>query len=134
MSGRVVYIDWITRERVQSEPNAFFVFDDNVERTGLGGQAGAMRGEPNAIGVATKWAPNGASESFFSDDDPRCLEVALSDVEEIEELLRRGFTIYAPRDGLGTGLSELPARALALLQQINARFRAMPGEPCPWRP
>jgi hypothetical protein len=134
MTGRVIYLDWITRSRVQSEPEAVFVFGDNAERVGMGGQAGAMRGEPNAIGVATKWSPSASPEAFFSDDDPLCVAVVDEDIGRVEDALRGGRTVYLPRDGLGTGLSELPVRAPSLLQHINARFRAMPGEPCPWRP
>jgi hypothetical protein len=134
VSGRVVYLDWITRERVRSEPEAFFVFGDNAERVGMGGQAGAMRGEPNAIGVATKWSPSGMPEAFFSDSDPLCLAIVEADLDHVDDAVRKGRVVYVPRDGLGTGLSELPSRAPSILQHINARFRAMPGEPCPWRP
>ncbi len=42
---------------------------DSVQRHGLAGQAKEMRGEPNAIGVATKWAPSTNPKAFF-DDSP----------------------------------------------------------------
>jgi len=57
MSGRVIYLPWIERSMLQADPEARFVFGDNAERWGLGGQAKEMRGEPNAIGVATLWSP-----------------------------------------------------------------------------
>ena len=52
-----------------------FVFGDNMERCGFGGQAAAMRGEPNAVGVPTKWAPGSAPADFFCDDDLKDLAV-----------------------------------------------------------
>jgi hypothetical protein len=42
---------------------------DSVQRHGLAGQAKEMRGEPNAIGVATKRAPSTNPKAFF-DDSP----------------------------------------------------------------
>jgi hypothetical protein len=40
--------------------------------------------------------------------------------------------VFVPRDGLGTGLSKLPQCAPKLHTHLVSRFRAMPGEPCPW--
>lgn len=53
----VKYLAWITRDMLRKEPEARFVFGDNAYRKGFGGQAKEMRGEPNALGVATKWYP-----------------------------------------------------------------------------
>lgn len=112
----VRYLDWITREQLRAEPEARFVFGDNRERTGYGGQAGAMRGEPNAIGVATLYAPG----EFYRPDDPLALATVCGDLLQVAS-------------ALGTGLARLEENAPALHRLIVAFFRAAPGEPCPWR-
>jgi redox-sensitive bicupin YhaK (pirin superfamily) len=43
-----------------------FVFGDNLRRTGFGGQAAEMRGEPNAVGIAP-----GYEQKHFADADKR---------------------------------------------------------------
>jgi hypothetical protein len=45
-----------------------FVFGDNDARRGLAGQA-AIRGEPNAIGLATKRSPSHVAHAYYRDDD-----------------------------------------------------------------
>lgn len=129
----IKYLRWISRDDVRAEPAARFVFGDNVERVGLGGQAGSMRGEPNAIGVATKWSPSSHHEAFYSDDDPACVAVLNADIDLIAAALDAGQTVYVPFDGLGTGLSELPTRAPQLHRHIIERFKEFSGETCPWQ-
>ena len=58
---------WITREIVQANPDKIFLFGDNLLRVGLGGQAGATRGEPNAVGIPTKKTPAGDEAASFTD-------------------------------------------------------------------
>ncbi|TPN44907.1 hypothetical protein [Mesorhizobium sp. B1-1-7] len=125
----VKYLSWITRDMLQAEPRARFVFGDNAERVGLGGQAASMRGEPNAIGVATLYAPG----HYYRADDPLALATVVDDLGDVALALNRGLTVYVPTDGLGTGLARLPENAPALHRLIVAFFRAAPGEPCPWK-
>ena len=125
----VKYLDFISRDQVKANPEARFVFGDNRERWGLGGQAGAMRGEPNAIGVATLHAPG----DFYRPDDPVALRTVVADLNVVSLALDQGRTVYVPRDGLGTGLARLTEHAPALHRLIVAFFRAAPGEPCPWK-
>ncbi len=87
MPGRIVFLDWITRDMVRAEPDARFVFGDNVEREGFGGQAAAMRGEPNAIGVATKWSTGGAEHDYYASGD--ALAPAASESAAILNVIER---------------------------------------------
>lgn len=128
----VKYLDWITRDMLRAEPEAIFVFGDNAQRIGMGGQAGAMRGEPNALGVATKFAPGIADADFYTEGNLRAIATVLDDLSLVGRQIAEGRTVYAPRDGLGTGLSELPARAPSIANLITAFFRGLPGQPCPW--
>lgn len=103
---------WIERADLRNNPDVYFLFGDNTVRQGMGGQAGAMRGEPNAIGIATKLTPTSGSNAFFSDDDleANCRIIA-KDFRKAFQMRDQGHMIVIPADGLGTGLSELPQRA-----------------------
>jgi hypothetical protein len=47
--GSVIRIAHITRAMVKADRASLFVFGDNMEGRGFGGQAAAMRGELNTI-------------------------------------------------------------------------------------
>ena len=108
----VIFQKWIMRDDLKNNPEVLYVFGDNLKRVGLGGQAKEMRGEPNAVGVATKKAPGMGDKDFFSDEE------FLDNIITIERDFMRAFNhlvnggiVVIPADGLGTGLSELPTRA-----------------------
>lgn len=67
MNCRIESIRFITREMVRANRDKLFLFGDNLERRGYGGQAAAMRGEPNAIGIPTKKTPTNKAGAFFTD-------------------------------------------------------------------
>lgn len=123
----VRYLKWITRDMLRDNPGARFVFGDNVERVGLGGQAAAMRGEANAIGVATLYAPG-----QFYDANPLALMAVTGDLLEVAEALSDGRLVFVPADGLGTGLGRLREHRPDIHNLIVTFFRAADGEPCPW--
>jgi hypothetical protein len=128
MTGRVTYLSWITRDMLQADPEARFVFGDNAERWGLGGQAKEMRGEPNAIGVATLWSPG----SFYAAGDINSVRVVIRDLHQVGVALVEGRKVIVPTDGLGTGLARLAENAPAIANLITAFFHACPGDACPW--
>ena len=134
MGGKIVFQKWITRGFMRSLPEARFVFGDNTLRQGYGGQAAAMRDEPNAIGVATKWFPGGGNNQFFVDGDRAAIQIVDDDIDHVVAALLEGRDVYVPVDGLGTGLSELPNRAPKLHQHIVDRFRALVADDAefPW--
>lgn len=128
----VKYLDWITRDMLRAEPEATFVFGDNAQRVGMGGQAASMRGEPNALGVATKFSPGSSDADYYSEGSLRAIATVMDDLCLVGRQVADRRTVYVPRDGLGTGLSELPFRAPSIANLITAFFRALPGEPCRW--
>ena len=128
MTGRLVFVKRITRDMLRAEPEARFVFGDNVARKGMGGQAKEMRGEPNAIGVVTKWGPSMVPGVFFSDDDHDATEHVGSDLLDVAHALSVGRTVYFPADGIGTGLSELPKRAPKLHAKIGEYIARLSAE------
>ncbi len=129
MTCVVQRIKFITREYVRSNLDKLFLFGDNLERKGFGGQAAAMRGEPNAIGIPTKKSPNLAKTAFFTDEEFELNKAA------IDEAFARVLTafkdanqvIVIPADGIGTGRAQLDKRApqtFAYLRQRLAKLEA----------
>lgn len=114
------YRKFITRDMVQSETDTLFVFGDNVMRVGLGGQAREMRGEPNSVGIPTKWRPSMDPSAFFTDNDYfDILDRLLEADKRIVEHLNAGGTVVWPEDGIGTGLAHLKERAPLIFQKID---------------
>lgn len=108
----LAYQKHILRKHLQANPDIAFVFGDNARRKGLAGQAAQMRGEPNAIGVVTKWEPSFRPEAFFSDDDfDWAYQQLTCDLKQVHDLLIQGKLVIWPMDGIGTGLSNLPRNA-----------------------
>ena len=103
---------WIFRADLIANPKVLYLFGDNLQRVGLGGQAKEMRGERNAVGVATKKAPEMQESAFFTDADldTNCAQI-WRDLLPAVLHMRQGGHVILPLDGLGTGLSELPTRA-----------------------
>jgi hypothetical protein len=118
----IVFQKFIHRRNLREFPNCRYVFGDNVRRAGFGGQATEMRGEPNAIGVVTKWAPSMSRTAFF-DDTLECKELVLKDLMRVQEALDEGRTVVVPSDGIGTGLSRLPDLAPNLDRFIKNWFK-----------
>lgn len=63
----IIKMKFITRQFIQEHPDWLFLFGDNEERSGYGGQAREMRGEPNSIGVRTKAKPSNSKDSYWYD-------------------------------------------------------------------
>lgn len=126
--GHVIRLPRVTRLMVQADRLTVFVFGDNMEGRGMGGQAREMRGEPNAIGVPTKWRPGRADRDYFSDDDAKDRDVwhAIHGAfQRIRAALSDGRNVVIPADGLGTGLAELPTRAPKLHAMIEDAIKRL---------
>ena len=106
--SNVILHSFITRDMLQAKPNEFWLFGDNTQRSGFGGQAKEMRGEPNAIGIPTKKAPSMAEGSFFTDAE---YEQNIQVINSAFAKLPYGAVIHMPADGLGTGRAQLKERA-----------------------
>jgi hypothetical protein len=111
------------RADLRAHPSWLYLFGDNQEHRGSGGQAAEARGEPNAVGVPTKRAPGRSPGDYWSDAD---LERNIAAIEEalnrVEAAIRAGRTIVAPAAGLGTGLAMLPARAPQTFGHLTRRL------------
>lgn len=131
MPGKLLRQEIIMRSDVRKNRNTVFVFGDNMTRNGLGGQAAAMRGEYNAIGVPTKWRPGRSAGDYFKDSDWDYIGLRIS-IESAFATMRRylesGFNVVIPTDGLGTGLAELPVRAPVIHAEIERQIAALEAE------
>lgn len=118
---------FIFREDLINNPQTLYVFGDNINRVGLGGQAKEMRGEPNAVGIATKVRPGEGPEDFFHDYYTTHWEWVKADLAELERLLKTGqyHSVVLPADGLGTGLARLNETAPKLYDFLNAGLEAL---------
>ncbi|HMT09863.1 MAG TPA: hypothetical protein PKA82_17895 [Pyrinomonadaceae bacterium] len=124
MRYRIVRVKWITRAFVRKHRDHIFLFGDNVVRRGLGGQAAAMRGEPNAVGIPTKKLPSNSDEAFFTDAE---LERNKAAIDHAFEHLARISTapeqiVVIPVNGLGTGRAQLESRAPLTFAYLQNRL------------
>lgn len=112
-----------TREVIKANREKMFVFGDNMARKGYGGQAKACRGEPNALGIPTKWYPDCSKKSFFKDDDIVKVEpVIAAAFDAMSAQLQAGRVVVWPADGIGTGLARLEEKAPAIFKYITNRW------------
>ena len=128
MTGTVRRMGYITREMVRAEPETLWVFSDNMDREGYGGQAREMRGEPNAVGVPTKWRPSRHPDAYFTDadaDNPDVRSAIMHAFAMMRYALEAGRDVVIPAAGLGTGLADLPTHAPRIHRAIEAHILSL---------
>lgn len=120
---------YITREEVRRSPDKLFLFGDNLQQRGLGGQAREMRGEPNAIGIPSKKLPARTPDSYFTDAEFDANRAAID--RAFREIAERLFAsdgpkgLVIPSAGLGTGRAELKERAPRTYAYLEKRLREL---------
>lgn len=124
---KVERVRFITRECVRANPDKIFLFGDNLEQRGFGGQAAAMRGEPNAVGIPTKKSPSHSRDAFFTDDE---LEQNKSAIDLAFATLAGAVSdstrsIIVPSCGLGTGRAQLKERAPRTFAHLQRRLEEL---------
>lgn len=102
------YADLLTRNYVKENPQAIFLYGDNLEKKGFDGFAGCMRGEPNAIGIPIKKRHSMESDAFFSDDEYKDNCEA---IDKAFNLIPRDRILVLPKDGIDNDQSKLRLRA-----------------------
>ncbi len=108
-----------TDAEVKANPNRVYVFGDNTQRVGTGGQA-QIRNNSNAMGIATKLAPSMDASAFMNDKDlVKNKAVIDSDIAKIKAT---GKTVVLPKDGLGTGLAKLKEKAPQTYNYLKQRL------------
>ena len=92
---------------VSNIPNKIFIFGDNLQGTGKGGQA-VIRGLANARGIPSKRKPERTPESYFSDST---FEQNKRDINNAFLAIPKGSDIILAQDGLGSGRAKLEKEA-----------------------
>ena len=113
--------EWYTVKDVKANPNKLYVFGDNLERKGLGGQA-IIRKEPNSYGIATKLKPYSSEDSYMRDIElhKEDIEFDISNLEQLIKANKQYEYLVFPKDGLGTGLAKLDEKAPRLFLHLNS--------------
>ena len=116
---QVFTIKRYSRELIQKHFDKIFVFGDNLDRYGLGGQAKAARGESNSLGIVTKIDP---SLCYVEEDFKYYVNQTENDFRLLDVYYEMGKTIVLPKDGIGTGLADLHNTAPSIMEYIDKRF------------
>lgn len=123
----IVTSQMYSKELLRAHPDRIFIFGDNMENKGKGGQA-IIRDEPNAYGIATKRSPYTDISAYFSDADLFNDKVMYKLYRQLELLDDKVLdtVIVFPAGGLGTGLSAMPEHCPKLFAwlgyQLALRF------------
>lgn len=122
----VLFQKRVDREDLRRNAHVLYVFGDNVERKGLGGQAQNMRGERNAVGVATKYS--GTRTGHFGEDPAEVVaqnKIIDHDMKPLFAKVKAGGIVVWPTDGIGTGLADLPRVAPSTFAYLNEKLAAL---------
>ena len=118
-------MEFITRKYVRANPDKIFLFGDNLLGRGYGGQAAAMRGAPNAIGIPTKKKPFNQTDAFFTDAEFEQNKAAIDSAFGQLVGLNDGTEIVIPSAGLGTGLAKLPYIAPRTFEYLESKLAGL---------
>ena len=117
----IVQDEWFSIEQCDANPMNIYVFGDNLQRVGNGGQA-QIRPCKNTFGVATKRSPSMAEDAFFDDTFNDYIMMNM-DLFRLYTMMNtpeaKNCTLVFPVDGLGTGLSELPKHSPFINEQLK---------------
>lgn len=75
----------ITHELLDSEPNSYVIFGDNLIRQGFGGAA-KLRDHPHAIGFLTKKFPDDRDDSFYRPEEYS--PIFFEELEKLKKLIK----------------------------------------------
>lgn len=120
----IEYAKRYTRSEIVANRHKLYVFGDNVSTLGRGGQARECRGEPNTVGIPTKWHPMMDDASFFDDSALEKVRPRIQlEFRVLANHLKSGGIVVIAADGVGTGLAQLPQRAPAVHAYIERCFK-----------
>lgn len=119
--GRIVVCnEHYTVTLVESNPDLLFVFGDNLEGKGTGGQA-CIRYADNSFGIPTKVEPTmNEQRAFFRDEliELNAL-VFTACIDFIQDQIEKGKIIVFPSSGLGNGYAQMSKRAPKTWELFN---------------
>lgn len=109
------------KEDCRNNPSHLFIYGDNDDQIGQGGQA-QIRNCRNSMGIPTKKHPDNEKTSFYNDKE--FLENKDKINQSIFKIIHRISsgsydTLVLPEDGLGTGLAKLNIKAPKTFEYLN---------------
>ncbi len=116
--------EWYSSLQCEKNPSKLYVFGDNTERLGMGGQA-KIRNERNAVGLSTK---DSCGEYFSDNNFEKNKKYINDDIFFIKERILNDMyeVLVFPFAGFGTGLSnmqvECPRTFLYLSERLLDEF------------
>lgn len=111
----------------QRYPQHIFIYGDNYNRRGRGGQA-IIRNEPNTLGLVTKWYPSDNANAYFRDDDMNASVQITTSFERILDILDQGKSIVLSSQGYGNGYARLPIVAPKLFKKLCDHLNTLCGK------
>lgn len=103
---------WITGDEIRKSENTIYVFGDNLEQWGEGGQALVARRfvkKRKAMGIPTKRSPKTSVSACFSDQDDEIKAVKQAFREIVKQIKKGKKIIFFP--GIGEGRADLKNRS-----------------------
>lgn len=108
-------VDFYSVDLCRQYPDSVFVFGDNLDRHGRGGQA-IIRYEPNTFGIPTKRFATMQTGAFFK-DSPCERQHVLNALRDLWSIARHRDIIF-PSAGIGTGLAQMPQRSPLIFAEM----------------
>jgi hypothetical protein len=128
MVYKIMYKKYILRPDVRHNQQYIYVFGDNDRRSGLGGQAKEMRGEPNAIGIRVKKSPSMEDSAFYTDAEyDENVRKITEDLNKLAIIANTKEGIVFPEDGIGTGMALLFRTAPQTFAYLSATLNNIFG-------
>lgn len=118
----------IYKQDIQANPDVLYVFGDNLDRQGYGGQAREMRGHKNSFGIATKRTiSHSYPDDYFFDHEEDVIPIIDQEFSKLQTHIYNSQykAIVIPLDGIGTGLSKMPQYAPKALEYINQKLQKL---------
>ncbi len=123
MSKKVVVLSYYDYRIVRKYPKWLFLFGDNDQKTGTGGQA-CIRHESNTAGIPTKKRPSNLKLSFYTDEEFKDNDDKIFNaIEHIKYIMVDYDAIVFPANGFGTGLADLPTKAPKTFQILKQHVK-----------
>jgi len=114
---KIKIVDTYSEQLCKENKGMIFVFGDNLESYGKGGQA-VIRDCDNAFGIPTKRKPSMNEDAFFSDQDDE-EKIVLKKLRELYKEMLKGKIIVFPKNGLGTGLAKMNEKSPKIFMMMN---------------
>jgi len=119
----ITYKNYISRDDIKTNRTSIFIFGDNDQRSGFGGQAKEMRGEPNAVGIRVKKHPSMNANAFYKDSEYKNNIIKIDeDINNLEKLAYNK-TIVFPSNGIGTGMAKLNISAPETFRYLTTMLK-----------